>query len=439
METARDLTLRLRDLLRREHGALVDFLLTLSAFDERRLWAELGYGSLFDFLHRELGLSKGAAFYRKTAVALVRDFPAVADALRDGKLCVMTVVEVARVLTPENSADLLPRFFGLSKREAKVLVASLLPVEAPPTRELITPVRVAPAALTLAPGAPAPSAPDGGEIAVQPVEPAPSRAATPVEPPRPAPPVAAVAPPRQPDSVEPLTARLSRVHLTVENAFLADYEAARDALSHSHPDAGMAEILQLGLRALLERHARRKGLVKRPRAIPEASSNPEYVPARVRRAVWERDGGKCQFRLANGEICGSTYRVEIDHHPVPRAAGGPSTVENCRLACERHNDLAARRFFGNALMDRYTGRKGSGPRRRTGSEGGRPVGGPPTSRVGPVPRGFVRSCPTRPAATPRPSLGSEPWGRGRRLLPLRWSGRGTQHPAVELVTCQGAP
>jgi hypothetical protein len=28
-----------------------------------------------------------AAFYRKTAVALVREFPAVADALREGKLC----------------------------------------------------------------------------------------------------------------------------------------------------------------------------------------------------------------------------------------------------------------------------------------------------------------------------------------------------------------
>ena len=173
METARDLTLRLRDLLRREHGALADFLLTLSAFDERRLWAELEYGSLFDFLHRELRLSKSAAYYRMTAVALVRDFPAVADALREGKLCVMTVVEVARVLKPENSGDLLPRFFGLSKREAKVLVASLLPVEAPPMRELVTAVRVAPATPALALAAPSPAAlpppaPEAGELEVQP-------------------------------------------------------------------------------------------------------------------------------------------------------------------------------------------------------------------------------------------------------------------------------
>ncbi len=350
METARDLALRLRDLLRREHGALVDFLLALSTFDERRLWADLEYGSLFDFLHRELGLSKSAAFYRKTAVALVREFPAVADALRDSKLCLMTVAEVARVLEPGNAAELLPRFFGLSKREAKVLVASLLPAETPPLREIVTPVRVAsPAAAALALPAPVPPTADG-EARVLPVERA-SGAAPSFEPPRSP---ATVVPARRADDVEPLTGNLSRVHLTVENAFLEDYQAARDALSHSHPNASMAEILRLGLRALLDRSAKRKGLVKKPLRSPRPSSNPGYVPAHVKRAVWERDQGRCQWRMPNGEICGSTVRVEIDHHPIPRAAGGASTVENCRLACDGHNDLAARRFFGDAWMDRFT-------------------------------------------------------------------------------------
>jgi len=230
-----------------------------------------------------------------------------------------------------------------------VLVATLLPVEAPPLREVITPVRAAPAAPALALAAPAPSAPETGEVAVLPVEREPSRVG-PAEPPRP---LAPVAPTRPANDVEPLTADLSRVHLTVENAFLKDYEAARDALSHSHPNAGMAEILQLGLRALLERHAKRKGLVKRPRKTPRPSADPDHVPAHVSRAVWKRDGGRCQWRMPNGDICGSTHRVEIDHIK-PRAAGGPSTIENCRLACKPHNGLAARRFFGDALMDRST-------------------------------------------------------------------------------------
>ncbi len=60
METARDLTLRLQDLLRRERLALADFLVAVADFDQRRLWLDLGHTSLFDFLHRTLRLSKGA-------------------------------------------------------------------------------------------------------------------------------------------------------------------------------------------------------------------------------------------------------------------------------------------------------------------------------------------------------------------------------------------
>ncbi len=166
-------------------------------------------------------------------------------------------------------------------------------------------------------------------------------------------PIRATAAPRAPVAVEPLTADESRVHVTVSRGFLKKLEAARDALSHSHPNAGMEEILEAGLDLLLERSAKRKGLVKKPRVVPPPSSDPGYVPAHVRRAVWERDGGRCQFKLASGEICGSTLRVEIDH-VTPRALGGPSTVENCRLACRPHNGRAAREVFGDAWMDRYT-------------------------------------------------------------------------------------
>jgi len=49
------------DLLRQEHHALAEFLVALADFDRKRLWLELGHGSLFAFLHVELALSKGAA------------------------------------------------------------------------------------------------------------------------------------------------------------------------------------------------------------------------------------------------------------------------------------------------------------------------------------------------------------------------------------------
>jgi 5-methylcytosine-specific restriction endonuclease McrA len=76
----------------------------------------------------------------------------------------------------------------------------------------------------------------------------------------------------------------------------------------------------------------------------------------VKRAVWERDGGRCQWPLASGGVCGSTVRVEIDH-VVPRARGGPTRVDNLRCLCRRHNDRAAREAFGGAWMDRFTARE----------------------------------------------------------------------------------
>ena len=89
----------------------------------------------------------------------------------------------------------------------------------------------------------------------------------------------------------------------------------------------------------------------------EVTLFPDRVPAHVKRAVWARDGGRCQWPVEGGGICGSTLRIELDH-VVPRARGGPSTVENTRLLCKVHNDLAARHAFGDDWMDRFSRKRG---------------------------------------------------------------------------------
>ena len=175
-------------------------------------------------------------------------------------------------------------------------------------------------------------------------------------------------------TVEPKTADQSRLHLTVTRAFLRKLEAARDALSHSHPGASADEILEAGLDLLLERSVKRKGLVKKPRKEPPArpsaaEGHDRYVPAHVRREVWKRDGGRCQFPLEGGGVCGSTYQVELDHI-IPVAKGGPTTAMNMRCACKPHNLEAARRELGDAVMDRYTRRR---PPTLAATLGGGPV------------------------------------------------------------------
>lgn len=83
------------------------------------------------------------------------------------------------------------------------------------------------------------------------------------------------------------------------------------------------------------------------------------VPRAVRREVWERDGGRCGYVSAStGRICGARTGIEIDH-VVPWAVGGADTAANLRLRCRTHNRSRAERELSGARFRRSG--KGSGP------------------------------------------------------------------------------
>jgi hypothetical protein len=354
--TARDLTVRLADLLRREQDAMADFIVALADFDQRRQWAELGHNSLFWFLHRELGLSKSAAFYRKTAAELVQRFPEIIEPLRTGQLCLSSLAEVAKVITPENRADVLPRFFHASKREAKEVLAELMPVVAPPQRDVVTTISAErpardriPEPLSLAvPSSELPPKSGSPANLVRANAPAESRDLLPQR-------------RDDADTVEPLTANLRRLHVTVDREFFDLLDATRDALSHANPCASTSELLKACMKRMLADRARRKGLVAKPRKEPPPSTT-DHIPADVKRAVAKRDGGKCHWPLESGGICGSTRRIEFAHR-IARAHGGLPTIENIRQLCRWHNQHEARLQFGDAFMHQFARKcAATGPR-----------------------------------------------------------------------------
>jgi hypothetical protein len=155
------------------------------------------------------------------------------------------------------------------------------------------------------------------------------------------------------DAAEPLDADLRRLHVTVSKRLLEKIDRARGGLSHALPGATIEQVLEVALDLLLEQQARAKALVKRPRgsATAAAATAPgrPHVPAAVEREVRRRDDDRCQFPLDQGEVCGSTFQVQLDH-VVPLALGGETSVGNLRCACAFHNRLAARRSLGEAVM-----------------------------------------------------------------------------------------
>ena len=88
----------------------------------------------------------------------------------------------------------------------------------------------------------------------------------------------------------------------------------------------------------------------RPRPARPANTNSRHIPATVKRAVWQRDGGRCAFTGASGR-CSETGFLEY-HHVVPFAAGGEASAGT---GCDRNsfrNELALERH--GALIVVYT-------------------------------------------------------------------------------------
>jgi 5-methylcytosine-specific restriction endonuclease McrA len=80
-----------------------------------------------------------------------------------------------------------------------------------------------------------------------------------------------------------------------------------------------------------------------------SSHKSRYIPANVRRVVWQRDEGQCTFVSEEGRRCASRHFLQMDH-VTPFALGGGAFVSNLRLRCAAHNTLHAEYSFGSARI-----------------------------------------------------------------------------------------
>ncbi|MFL5272116.1 MAG: HNH endonuclease, partial [Anaeromyxobacteraceae bacterium] len=360
-----------------EREVQLEFLLHLGEFDARRAWAEAGYPSLWEWSLRVLHLREGAAGRRIAAMRVLRTFPVLAGALRDGRLCLSTAALLAPVLNGENCAAVVDRAAFLKKAEVEHLVASLAPRVAPQDGIRLTGTH-ARAAATAAPAtSPLPlkpgvvALPEQAVASAMPNRLAPPSAAvqvaSPVAQPRLAP---APAAPRPPE-VRAVSADAYSLRVTLDARLKADLDTLRSLLAHKVPNGDLAAVLREAVKCAIEKHGKRKGAIEpsrtrkvqpsgdkatpsAPNAEPASRTQREPIPLAVRREVWKRDGGRCAWRSADGHVCGSTWKLELDH-VVPAALGGPSTVENLRVHCRSHNMLAAERAFGRAHMEQFRG------------------------------------------------------------------------------------
>jgi hypothetical protein len=316
------LLLDLAELVARDRTQAAILLAHIAEVDSRRLYVPAGHPSMFAYCVDELGLSEDAASKRIQAARSARQFPALFGALSEGRLHLTAICLLAPYLTPENAHELMETASHRRKAEIQELLARRFP-----PREAPAIVR----AIAAAPSEHSRHAPAhvGSPLFCEEHAPAHVEGASLEE---------ATSPER------------FLIQLTVSKGTHEKLRHAQSLLSHAIPTGNVAQVLDRALDSLIVSLERQKlGAKTSPQRRPHSSARRRYVPAQVRRAVWDRDQGQCTFVAPNGKRCSARRFLEFDH-VEPVARGGMATATGLR--CRAHNQYEAERAFGAAFMFR---------------------------------------------------------------------------------------
>jgi hypothetical protein len=334
-----ELTGRLRQLVRHERNLTLSILPHIAEVGRRQLYLQKAYSTLTEYCIHELGYGDSSASRRVRAARVIKDIPEVYDLLKDGRVTLSAVVQVSGLLSPDNKDTLLPRLVGQSRTEIERIMAEYVPPrrindQAKPT---LVKKRVA---VERAPTARDEDAPPG------------------------APPGEVGEMTRHSDGSKDPTVNMSTrdvkevLERMYELRFAADEELMelirwmKCHLSHRYPTgASYLEIFKHAMKYYKKRED--LALQKTPRGS-SVNTDSRYIPKAIKQKVWKRDQGRCTFVGSNGKRCNSDYLIQFDHYPVPFARGGPSTVDNLRLLCARHNRHTAKITYGEQCINKHT-------------------------------------------------------------------------------------
>jgi len=381
----------------RRNQITAEFLAYLAELDERQLFLDLGFASLFEYCVEKLGLCESTAGRHIAAARVCRNHPEVFALVASGALHASALSLLRKHLSPENAAELFELCAHRSARKVEELLAARFP--RPDVRDLVRRLT----RFAIPEGVPAQAGPTlDVERASEtvPTEALPREPSVPLQTAfvesrarEPATALGALGAPEalKPSRFEPLSVDRYGVHFTADGEFRELLERVRGLAGHRLPSGKLMTLLKRGLEAYERELTRERFAVGRkprrsrgvvapaPSAPSEAelsapdlpkpelsapdppnfdtqsapSSNPSpnrRCPAAVGRAVFLRDGQQCSYVSPDGRRCSARRCLELDH-VVPWAVGGESTIENLRLRCRAHNQRYARQYYGNSLVE----------------------------------------------------------------------------------------
>jgi hypothetical protein len=382
----------LRELLMVEGRNEARIVAHLAEVDDRRIHLKGAFPSLFEYCQKQLGLSDCQAYFRITAARVAQKFPVVYELLERRQIHLTNIAPLAKRLTAENHLELLGAAGRLSKRELLRWLACRYPqpevasnLRKLPARELVPKpgaVSAGPTGsleprsegyyrlqlnlperlkekLELARDLMSHANPSGDLVAV--VERGVdlllarlhkqrfAQTARPRRPPRSS---------ARPPATKPTESDASEAHFTPETSepratperaeahVTSETSESRVTLQTAKPhvtsDASEPRVTPEVNSAKQVEQASPCQHLDRSKLQPRARSR---VRSELLRQLVARDGLCCSYVSEDGVRCTARAFLEIDHQE-PWARGGRDTLDNLRLLCRAHNQMAAEEHFG---------------------------------------------------------------------------------------------
>jgi hypothetical protein len=258
--TDAELISRLEHLVKADRTLEVKLLVHLGELDERKLYLERGYRSIYEYCRSALRMSDGEAYLRIKAAEVGRRFPLVLERLEAGAVHLSGIKLLARFLTADNHVMLLDRILGWSKRQIEVLVAELEPKSDVPARLRKLPARrVAIQSPLLVPATEVPSSTHASlplSAATPPWTAAQQIALAPEA--APALTIFALQSPQPRASTKPLSPGRFKLEVTLGQETHDQLERLQELLRHQNPSGDLASIIERAVSQLFEREMKRR-------------------------------------------------------------------------------------------------------------------------------------------------------------------------------------
>lgn len=426
-----ELLRRLSALVDRHRRLESEVVAHIAEVDSRKLYRAQACSSMHAYCCEVLHLSEAEAYLRIAVARASRRFPIVLDMLADGRLHLSAIAKLAPHLSEGNAEALLQRAVHRTKREIELLVAEVAPRPDVPAR-----MRKLPRARSGGGQArpdPGNLPPPASQSAMRPTG---SSASDLLRPDAVQPPAGSTAThpgPARRAVLEPIAPARYKVEFTASAELHDKLCRARALLRHKVPDGDLGDVIDEAVTQLLGKlEARRFGKTETPKktlADTDTSASSRHIPAAIKRAVYERDGGQCAFVDQRGRRCSCTDPGKLEyHHVTPYAMGGDHRPESVALRCRTHNQHQAELDFGAEKMERE--RRGASrarePQAPYGSQPTEPIAGAASVADRRGAEGTLSSSIRLSSCVRRPSRPCRRLGSGPR------ASRGACHPSIGL-------